>query len=209
MVSAGSLSASLGHLTQAGPILLFALIAAQRLSELRLAKHNQTIALAQGGRLIHEPHYWMFIVLHTGWLLAWLIEAWMRGAQLQALWPMWLMGLVVATGLRYWAIASLGARWNTRIIVFDGLAPVRAGPYAYLTHPNYVAVAIELACVPLIFGAWWTALICSGLNAALLLGLRIPTETRAIQNAAEASADKRPAPDCDVDSGDSDSDSDD
>jgi methyltransferase len=165
---------------------LFAVIAIQRVSELRLAKRNLAWALERGGRVIAEPHYWMFFVLHTGWLLAWPIEAWLRGPELSPLWPAWLLGFVVAEALRYWAIASLGTRWNTKIVVLEGEPLIRKGPYRFIAHPNYVAVALELACVPMIFDAWWTASICTVLNAALLLGLRIPAEVAAVREASEA-----------------------
>ena len=164
---------------------LIVVIAVQRVTELRLAKRNLEWALAQGGRLIEEPHYWMFFALHGGWLLAWPLEAYVRGLQLSAAWPAWLAGFVLAEGLRYWAIGSLGPRWNTKIVVLDGAPLIRQGPYKYIAHPNYVAVALELACVPMVFGAWITALACTVLNAALLLGLRIPAEVAAVRNASE------------------------
>lgn len=164
---------------------LFAVIVIQRVSELRLAARNQAWALDRGGRVIAEPHYWMFFVLHTGWLLAWPIEAWLRGPELSAWWFAWLGGFAVAEALRYWAIYSLGPRWNTKIVVLDGEPLVREGPYRFIAHPNYLAVALELACVPMIFDAWWTAAICTVLDAALLLGLRIPAEVAAMRNASE------------------------
>lgn len=166
---------------------LFGLIVLQRLSELRLAKRNLQWALGQGGRLVEESHYWMFFALHTGWLLAWPLEAWLRGPSLDAAWWLWIAGFAVAEALRYWAIGSLGKRWNTKIVVIDGAPLIQRGPYRYVPHPNYVAVALELACVPLIFGAWITALVCTLLNAVLLLGLRIPAETAAVRAAGNTS----------------------
>ena len=166
---------------------LFVVIVIQRISELRLAKRNLAWALDQGGREIEEPHYWMFFVLHTGWLLAWPIEAWLRGPELGGLWFVWLGGFVAAEGLRYWAIFSLGSRWNTKIVVIEGAPLLRVGPYRFIRHPNYVAVALELACVPLVFDAWITAVVCGVLNAALLLGLRIPAEVAAITSASQSS----------------------
>jgi len=172
---------------------LIVIIAAQRVSELRLARRNLQWALSQGGRLIEEPHYWMFFVLHIGWLLAWPLEAWFgspggspSGPELGVGWPAWLIGFVLAEALRYWAIASLGRRWNTKIVVIDGAPLIRQGPYRFIAHPNYLAVALELLCVPLIFGAWITAVVCTVLNAALLLGLRIPAELAAVRAAGEA-----------------------
>ena len=164
---------------------LFVAVMIQRVSELRLAARNLAWALERGGRVIAEPHYWMFFVLHTGWLLAWPVEAWLRGPELSGLWPAWLGGFLLAEALRYWAIFSLGPRWNTKIVVLDGEPLVRKGPYRFISHPNYVAVALELACVPMIFDAWVTAAICTVLNAALLLGLRIPAEVAAVRSASE------------------------
>ena len=165
---------------------LFLVIVTQRVSELRLAKRNLAWALDQGGRLVEEPHYFLFFVLHTGWLLVWPLEAWLRGPKLAPGWWAWLAGFAATEALRYWAIASLGKRWNTKIVVLEGQALIRRGPYRFMAHPNYLAVALELACVPMIFGAWWTAGICTLLNAALLLGLRIPAEVAAIREASQA-----------------------
>ncbi|WP_219906777.1 isoprenylcysteine carboxyl methyltransferase family protein [Enhygromyxa salina] len=170
-------------------IVLLVVIVSQRVSELRLARRNLDWALAQGGRLVEEPHYFLFFVLHTGWLLAWPIEAWLRGPELGGLWWLWLVGFVLTEVLRYWAIASLGKRWNTKIVVLDGEARIETGPYRFISHPNYLAVALELICVPMIFGAWITALVCTVLNAALLLGLRIPAEVAAVREASEGRHD--------------------
>jgi len=81
--------------------------------------------------------------------------------------------------LRYWAIASLGDRWNVRVIVVPGEALVVSGPYRYVRHPNYLAVAVEIATLPLIHGAYLTAIAFSAMNAALLR-VRIRTEEAAL-----------------------------
>ncbi len=73
----------------------------------------------------------------------------------------------------------MGGRWTTRIITMAGAPPVRHGPYRFLRHPNYLIVALEIAALPLAFGAWMHALLFSALNAALLLLVRIPAENRA------------------------------
>ena len=81
--------------------------------------------------------------------------------------------------LRYWAIVSLGDRWNTRVLYEPGRAPVRRGPYRFLRHPNYAAVVMELLFLPLVHGAWRTAVLFSALNLALLRQ-RIRVEERAV-----------------------------
>ena len=85
--------------------------------------------------------------------------------------------------LRYWAILSLGAGWNTKVLVVPGAKPVRSGPYRYLNHPNYVVVVVEILTFPLIFGAWLTALVFTLLNAAVLR-VRIREENRALREMA-------------------------
>jgi len=58
--------------------------------------------------------------------------------------------------------------WNVRIWVVPEAALVRRGPYRFLQHPNYLAIAIELMAAPMIFGAWRTAILVSLLNLAAL-----------------------------------------
>lgn len=171
---------------------LSAVIVAQRLVELRLARRNEAWLRQRGAREVGRSHYPLFFVLHTGWLVAWPIEAWLHGPSLGPGWPLWLAAFAVAELLRYWAIHSLGRRWNTRILVLPGEPLVGRGAYRFLAHPNYVAVVLELAAVPLVFGARWTALSFGALNLALLLGIRIPTEARALRTFAAASARAAP-----------------
>jgi methyltransferase len=93
-------------------------------------------------------------------------------------WPM--LALVAASqALRWWCVATLGHQWNTRVIVVPGLSLVSAGPYRWLRHPNYVAVVVEVAALPLVHTAWVTALVFTVVNAAIL-AVRIPVEERAL-----------------------------
>ncbi len=167
---------------------LLAVVVVQRLTELRLAKRNEAWARAQGAVEFGAGHYPLFFVLHTGWLLAWPAEAWLSGPRLAAGWPVFLALFVGAEALRYWAIGSLGQRWNTRILVLPGAPRIRRGPYRFVPHPNYVAVIVELAALPLLFGAWRTAAVVGVLNLVVLLGIRIPAEVRALNDAGDSAA---------------------
>lgn len=160
-------------------ITLAACIVLQRLAELRVAAANRKWALAAGGREYSSSHYPWFFLLHIGWLVGWLLEAYYR-QEYSAIWFIWLTLFGLAQALRYWCISSLGRCWNTRILVVPGMRSVRRGPFRYIRHPNYLAVAIELASVPLLFNAWITAVIAGVLNAILLLGIRIPAEEAAL-----------------------------
>jgi methyltransferase len=88
--------------------------------------------------------------------------------------------VVLAQGLRWWCIRTLGRRWNTRVIVLPGVPLVSTGPYRWLSHPNYVAVVVEGFALPLVHSAWLTAIAFTLLNALLLLGFRLPVERRAL-----------------------------
>ena len=76
--------------------------------------------------------------------------------------------LAVATALRVWCIRSLGDQWNVRSAVPPRLRVVGAGPYRFVRHPNYLAVAIEFCALPLFGGALRSAVVLSLANAALL-----------------------------------------
>jgi len=155
----------------------------ERLYELRVSKRNAATAFAQGGREYGQRHFPWMVALHTGLLLACIVEVvlldrpfipWLG-------WPM-LVIAVLCQAARYWIISSLGSQWNTRVIVVPGATRVVArGPYRWFTHPNYVVVAVEGIALPLVHTAWITAIAFTVLNAVLLLAFRIPTENRALR----------------------------
>ena len=178
--------------TQAVFLGFMALLGGERLVELVLSKRNAARAFAQGGVETGHAHYRFMVVFHTLFLVACVAEVLVLAPAFPGAWGgAALGGAVVAQGLRYWAIATLGERWNSRIIVVPGLPPVTGGPYRFLRHPNYVAVVLELACVPLIHGAWRTALFFSVGNGVLLF-VRIRAEETALGDAYARAFAHRP-----------------
>lgn len=156
------------------------LVALERLAELVVSKRNAAWSLARGGRETGQGHYPVMVVLHTGFLAAMLVEAVVRRPDVPAALAWSMLALVVAAqALRWWCIATLGRRWNTRVIVVPDVPPVRSGPYRLLSHPNYVAVVVEGVALPLVHACWWTALGFTVLNAALLT-VRIRAENTAL-----------------------------
>ncbi|HEX9836478.1 MAG TPA: isoprenylcysteine carboxylmethyltransferase family protein [Alphaproteobacteria bacterium] len=152
-----------------------ALVALQRAAELVLARRNTRALREAGGVEYGAGHYPLIVALHASWLIA-LPLAVPAGAEPDGI----LIALYLALQpLRYWAIAALGRRWTTRVIVVPGAAPVRAGPYRFLRHPNYLAVALEIPLLPLAFGAWEIAAVFGMLNFALL-AIRIRAEDEAL-----------------------------
>lgn len=163
---------------------LIALTALERLAELVVSARHARWSFARGGVESGRGHFPPMVALHTGLLLACLVEV--HAADRPFLpwlgWPA--LALVLASqALRWWCIATLGPRWNTRVIVVPGLPLVTGGPYRWIPHPNYVAVVVEGIALPLVHTAWVTALAFTVLNAVLLLGFRIPAEERALQAA--------------------------
>jgi methyltransferase len=164
---------------------LIAGVAAQRLFELRLSRRHLRALLARGGFEAAPRHYRAMVILHGAFLAACLLEVWLlRRPWRPALAAAMAALLLAAAALRVWAIATLGERWTTRIVCLPGAPRVVAGPYRFLRHPNYLAVAMEMAALPLLHGAWLTAAVFSAANAAVL-AVRIPAEEAALQQALE------------------------
>jgi len=161
----------------------------ERLAELVVAKRHAAWAFAHGGIETGQRHYPPMVALHTGLLIACLVEVQVADRPFLPVLGWTAFALVLASqALRWWCITTLGNLWNTRVIVVPGVALVARGPYRWLRHPNYVAVAVEGAALPLVHTAWVTALAFTVLNAILLLGFRIPTEERALRSVAVAPA---------------------
>lgn len=159
---------------------LIALVGVERLIELRLSVRNAKWAFERGGVEVGQAHYRFMTVFHTLFLVACVAEPWLLDRPFVAPWGYVALGLaVLAQLLRYWAITTLGTRWNTRVIVLPEWEPVTGGPYRYFRHPNYVAVVLELLVLPLVHGAWVTALVFTVGNA-LLLRVRIRVEEEAL-----------------------------
>ncbi len=150
-------------------VALVGAVAVERLFELRLSARNAAWAVARGGVEVGQGHFGVMKALHTIFLLAAPAEVVLLDRAFPGALGWAALATVGATmGLRYWAIATLGPRWNTRVLVVPGLPAVDHGPYRYLKHPNYLAVILEIAALPLVHGAWITAAVFTGLNAALL-----------------------------------------
>ena len=163
---------------------LVAAVAAVRLAELVLARRNFARCRAQGGVEAGAGHYPWMVALHAAWLAACVLEVRLADRPFRpALAAVALALLAGAMALRWWVIATLGERWTTRVICVPGAAPVTGGPYRWLRHPNYLAVVAEILALPLVHGAWITAVVASLANAALLR-VRIAAEEAALAAAA-------------------------
>ena len=157
------------------------LIALERIYELLLSKRNAAKVFALGGVEHGKSHFPYMVVLHLTFFMAIPIELFWFD-QVFRIELAVLMGVISALsmGLRYWAISSLGIFWNTRVIVLPGHKAIVKGPFQWVRHPNYVAVIVEMAAIPLFYGAWRTAILYSILNL-WMLKIRISVEENALK----------------------------
>ncbi|MDQ6885560.1 MAG: hypothetical protein M3077_15195 [Candidatus Dormibacteraeota bacterium] len=88
----------------------------------------------------------------------------------------WLAALS-ALALRLSVVLSLRDSWTVRALVPPDQTVIDRGPYRFIRHPNYLALGLEFAGLPLIGGAYWSAIGLGSVNAALLAG-RIRAEER-------------------------------
>jgi methyltransferase len=82
--------------------------------------------------------------------------------------------------IKFWAIASLGARWSFRVLVLPGAPLVTSGPYRWMRHPNYVGVMGELVGVAIALLAFVTGTLAIVVFGWVLVK-RIRVEDRALQ----------------------------
>ena len=159
---------------------LVAAVAVERLVELVVSTRHARWAFARGGVEYGAGHFRVMAGVHAALLVSCVAEVAVADRPFLPWlgWPM-LALVLAAQALRWWCVATLGNQWNTRVIVVPGLPLVTRGPYRWLRHPNYLAVTVEIAALPLVHTAWVTALVFTVANAAVL-SVRIPVEERAL-----------------------------
>ena len=89
-----------------------------------------------------------------------------------------------AKALKIWAMSSLGTRWSYRVLVVPGEPLVTAGPYRFIAHPNYLAVAGEIASVAAIVWAPLTGVLAT-IGFGWLMIARIRIEDKALGRSAK------------------------
>ena len=136
--------------------------------------------------VVREP--WLFplmAVLHAGLVFGPLAEVLLLERRVV---PALAIGagtvLLLAVGLRVWTLRTIGRSWNVRIVVPPPDGIVTTGPYAWIRHPNYLAVILEIATLPLLHTAWISCLTLSSINAFVLFH-RIRTEEAHLERVEE------------------------
>lgn len=136
-----------------------------------------------------DPTYFVLVAV----LVAAVIAAEVFGRDGRLPWPGGLawpaiagIGLIVAgIGLRAWSIATLGRFFQYQIAIQPGHHMVTAGPYRYLRHPAYSAVALILTGIALACDDVWSLVAAAALGGTGL-AVRIRAEERQLTQALGA-----------------------
>ncbi|WP_332646578.1 isoprenylcysteine carboxyl methyltransferase family protein [Lysinibacillus sp. 54212] len=163
-------------------MILLLFVIAQRLVELAVARRNEMAMKAKGAYEVGASHYPYMIALHSSFFICLIAEVLYFDLAPSSLFSYMLALFLLVQGLRIWCLASLGEHWNTKIIILPGANVVAKGPYSFIRHPNYLVVCIEIALLPLMFGAYFTAITFTVLNF-IMLSVRIPLEEKALREA--------------------------
>ena len=142
-------------------LLVCAAMGAARLLELALSKRNieQDPNAEESGE--NQRIYPLIIAVHTMTIVGTFVFGRKRSLP-------WLLALFAVQPIRLWVLFTLGKRWNTHGAVSPATEVETGGPYAYIRHPNYAVVIVELLALPMGFRARKLALAATIANAALL-----------------------------------------
>lgn len=151
----------------------------QRCIELVIAKSNEKWMTNQGAYEVGKQQYKYIVMMHIMFLISLCTEVLYFGREPASWWWIPFSLFVGAQIVRFWSLSSLGRFWNTRIIILPNAEVVTKGPYRFIRHPNYVIVAIEILTLPLLFQAYFTAILFSIVNTFLLM-VRIQQEEAAL-----------------------------
>lgn len=146
-------------------------MALARLAELAYSRRNleRHTDRREGGA--SRATYPLIVAVHTIVIVGTLL----RGARRPSM--VWLALLAAAQPFRLWVLLLLRDRWNARGSVPAGLRVETRGLYAWVRHPNYAIVIIELFALPMAFRLRALAILAAAVNA-VLLAVRIRDEER-------------------------------
>jgi methyltransferase len=166
------------------PAITFVLVFLPMLAEARVsAAHERTLRRA-GAFEPSRDVYRAMQILYPGAFLVMIAEGFALAVVADAFVICGTLLFLLAKGLKYWAIATLGARWTFRVLVPPGSVRSVAGPYRWVHHPNYIAVAGELAGVGLAMHAWYTG-VPAIITFMWLMLRRVRIEERALAGVEE------------------------
>lgn len=165
----------------AAPIALLTLIAVLLMAagEAALSSFNERLLRARGADEVVDPVLRTMMWSYPASFIAMAVEGAWTGPSPPTLLAAGLALFGASKALKMWSIAALGARWTFRVLVLPDVPPVTHGPYAWMRHPNYLAVLGEMAAMAMI--VW--APVSGGIALVLYAGVlrrKIALEERAL-----------------------------
>lgn len=162
------------------------IVAVARLVELVVSRRHERALYARGGATVRERVFPAMVAVHAGALLGAVVEGALRPTPPLAVTVLAGAALGAATMLRIWTLATLGPSWSVHVTCHPDPRTrmiATGGPYRFIRHPNYLAVIVELAALPLFGGAYLTAITATVANALVLMA-RIPREEEELRRNA-------------------------
>jgi methyltransferase len=150
-------------------VALLLLVGLLRLMEIGISRRNQRKLEQQGATKVPDPGFRCMVAFHIGVLTAAGAEVIFLGRPFRPLLAIAAGSMfLLAAGLRWWVIRVMAEHWNIQVMDSADIGVVVEGPFRWMRHPNYAAVFIELLVLPLIHGAWITALLGSIIHWSIL-----------------------------------------
>lgn len=160
-------------------ILVAAIVYLPMLVEARRAAANERLQRARGGVEPPDDVFKMMRVAYPAAFLLMMVDGAMGRTPEPAAVAAGVALFAASKALKWWAILTLGQAWTFRVIVVRGVPLIKAGPYRFVRHPNYVAVVGELVAVALMTGSRIGSPIAV-VGFGLLILKRIAVEQRAL-----------------------------
>lgn len=162
---------------------LIATVSVLRLLELARSRRNQLRLAKAGSQRSDEPGFKWMVALHAAMFAGSSAEVILADRPwIPVLGWTALVLFLAGNALRWWAILTLGPRWNTGVMSASRLGIVTSeGPYRWMRHPNYTGIFVEMLALPLIHTAWVTALLGSLVHVFLLRN-RVKLEESVMRN---------------------------
>jgi methyltransferase len=147
--------------------------------EARLAARHDRALRSAGAVEPKDDVFPIMQVVYPASFLAMAFEAFLRVAQVDAVFVVGALVFAWAKGIKYWAIATLGSRWTFRVLVPPGSTLIHRGPYRFMRHPNYLGVIGELIGMALMAHAAYSGP-AAVVAFAAIVAARIRVEERAL-----------------------------
>jgi len=161
-------------------VVVFALaIVATTVAESVISARNERSLRTAGAIEPDDDVYALMRIAYPGALVTLVAEGVLRSVHTDRWFTAGAILFVASKSLKYSAIAALGPRWTFRVLVPPASTRIHRGPYRWLSHPNYLAVAGELTGIALAMHAMITGIPAIAVFAALMWR-RVRVEEKAL-----------------------------